>query len=192
MGMTSTQLFQWAFVVGILIFLTYAMFKIKDEKASFEEESIDVNFFNFILKIPMWWTITNDDPEVLIFERTDTRYDWFAKFEKLSIKETLEKTMVAYLDREEIYFDEDENEFILEQNPSHILQDQKLISQIDEFLKIEGRGTEKVTDRVYIDFIWIKLKNDDHCYLMQSHSSVLNGSVEGPFFEETIKRLAIK
>ena len=51
-------------------------------------------------------------------------------------------------------------------------------------LRVEGKATEKVINRLYLDIYLFQYKED--AYFFISRSSVLNGIVEGPFFEEMI------
>lgn len=192
MGNSSLDLLiQWTIVLGGLVALIYMAIVIKEEKSSYEDEAVMVDFKFFTFLIPSWWSIAIQQENKIEYQRADTRYDWFARYEYLPCNQKpLEKILEDYLDREHIYFDEKETVF--ETNPEHFISNKEVCEKIESTIRVEGTATEKVNDRIYLDIIFLKLKKDNHFYLFQSHSSVLNGAVEGPYFEETINQIKIK
>lgn len=171
----------WSLLILALLFITYSAFIIKNEKAQAFENSITTVFGDVEFNLPKWWTKTRDEKEILIFERTDTTYDWSATFKELpasysdlSLQDIFEK----YATENEIIFDE-QNAII--KTPSEI-QSFKLIN-IDA-LRVEGTATQNIENRIYIDIV--VYKNNSKAFLIQSRSSILNGLLEGPFFEEMI------
>lgn len=171
----------WSLLILALLFITYSAFIIKNEKVQAFENSITTVFGDVEFNLPKWWTKTRDEKEILIFERTDTTYDWSATFKELpasysdlSLQDIFEK----YATENEIIFDE-QNAII--KTPSEI-QSFKLIN-IDA-LRVEGTATQNIENRIYIDIV--VYKNNSKAFLIQSRSSILNGLLEGPFFEEMI------
>ena len=75
----------WIFSILFLIVLCYAALKIKNEPNDYLKKSHLLPFNGFLLRIPSWWTTIINENDLIRFERTDTRYDWFAEF---WIKET--------------------------------------------------------------------------------------------------------
>ena len=73
------RLFEWGIVVTFLGLILYAAFIIKGERNTYIQEALPLPFHHFQFFIPKWWTLTSDE-SFLRFERTDTRYDWFAQF----------------------------------------------------------------------------------------------------------------
>ena len=81
----SQNIFYWILIGGILLFLTYSMIIIKNEKKTYLKNAKIYNFHQFQLKVPTWWTELPVEVKNLIqFERTDTRYDWKAFFQILN------------------------------------------------------------------------------------------------------------
>ena len=83
----TQNLFAWSFLVLCLIAMAYAMKAIKKEKTVFIENATSISFGPYILKVPGWWSITLQNENEIRFERTDTRYDWFALFKIETLKE---------------------------------------------------------------------------------------------------------
>ena len=75
-------------------------------------------------------------------------------------------------------------------DPSHLLLNPKTSEAFKSFVRVEGTCTEKKIYRFYYDIMIGVLENDQTLWC-QSKSSVLNGCVEGPFFEEALKNLKV-
>jgi hypothetical protein len=80
-----------------------------------------------------------------------------------------------------LIFDEDTS---IVQAPSMLVE---IHQQGIEALRIEGTATEDSEHRVYYDAFIIQ-GDKGHLYL-ESRSSILNGLLEGPFFEQTISKI---
>lgn len=172
----------WILLILCLIFATYAAFVIKNEKVEALSTGKILEFHGFSFTIPRWWTMTQDEDNLLKFERTDTRYDWRAYFHWVpnpsgDLQDTFEKMAV---DRQ-LVFDEDTS---IIQAPSSLVD---IHEQGVEALRIEGTATEAQEHRVYYDAFIIQGEGG-HLYL-ESRSSILNGLLEGPFFEQTISKV---
>jgi hypothetical protein len=55
---------------------------------------------------------------------------------------------------------------------------------------VEGKASQNVVDRIYYDIYIMRALNDDGYFIFESWSSVLNGLVEGPYFEEGLSELS--
>ncbi len=165
----------WIIFIGILLTVIYTAFVILNEKDAYLESAIDTPFFEFNLKIPSWWTQTAKEENLLKYERTDTRYDWYGWFEKKTcdVSDSEESLMEKEIQRMEIKFDED----------------QLIKEKIGPFLRYETTATQYGTERVYLDLCVHKKETEPYYYLMYSKSSVLNGLVEGPYFEEVLRHV---
>ena len=170
----------WTFGLVALIILAYAALKIKNEPNDYLKKSKFFNFNQFILRIPSWWTATKNEPNLIRFERTDTRYDWFAEFwiKKTNLSnEDLLQNLIKSLN---VVFDEGD-EF-----------DKISIKRIGlpeiSISRKEGMSTIAGIERAYFDIFVAKIQ-EGTVLVGKSHSSILNGCVEGPYFEEVIQRL---
>ncbi|MDH4469182.1 MAG: hypothetical protein QE271_14070 [Bacteriovoracaceae bacterium] len=180
---------EWSTLVLFLLFLFYAAKKILQEKTSFVQDSVLCDWNQLFLQIAKWWTPLIQNKEEMKFYRSDTHYDWEAQF--ILIKENihqfskLEDYFLHWIDDQKLLFDEHES--ILSIQATDLFQDQALTEHIGEFLRMEGTATKNQIERLYVDIVLLRLKNETKIYRFTSISSVLNGSLEGPFFEETLK-----
>ena len=182
---------QWGLVLLAFAAMIYAMIVIKEEKSSYEDEAIETIFGPFILLIPSWWGNIKSTNLFLEYQRTETRYKWFSRYEYIeSSKERLDLDLAEYLNFEQIFFDEDETVF--ETNPEYFIKNREITNLIEAVIRVEGTATQHDNDRIYLDIIFMKLKDTSGFYIFQSHSSVLNGALEGPYFEETINQMKLK
>lgn len=175
------HIFEWSLLIIILIALTYSAYIIKNEKNVAINTGVKIEFGGLEFIIPRWWTQVSEDLGKLIFKRTDTHYEWQAtfveldeSFNHLSLQNCFEKYAIS----QNLIFDE-ENAII--KVPNEILSFKNLDV---EALRIEGTATQESERRVYIDLVFFK--NESKIFLLESKSSILNGLLEGPFFEEMI------
>ncbi len=175
-----------------MAFLTYGAIAIKIEPEQYKESAIPTPFGEFNLLIPSWWTCTEKKENSLKYERTDTRYDWIGKFEKKNCDANLSAQEIIKLEskRMEIEFDE---KFLISTNHSDVILNEELRNELKEsFSRLESMATQFSRERIYMDLVIIKRPSEDFYYLFYSWSSVLNGMVEGPYFEEVLKYLEKK
>lgn len=169
----------------------YTMRVIKNEKRNYLENAREVRFKKFILLTPKWWGEGPTDSENEIsFQRLDTRYDWEARFtwnESPSSKDIIELFKEKIVDRK-ILFDE-ENSVI--HNPSDFTHKDLIASGLFEMVRLEGTATVDRYSRLYYDAFLIRELSTGHYLYAESKSSVLNGLVEGPYFEEVMLRLKL-
>jgi hypothetical protein len=183
---------QWIILIAFIFFLIYMARVIAKEKESYSDSAKLDTFHGLLLLLPSWWSKTLEKSNLWQFERTDSPYEWFCRLSyENSTHHNLQDELQQYFLQEEILFDPEDS--IITSEANHLIKDPLLLSNIKEFLRIEGTATEKQIERVYIDSCWISLKNNSkHIYHFMSYSSVLNGSLEGPYFEEVLKRLKMK
>ncbi len=178
--------FAWSFVLACLIALAYAMKAIKKEKSMFIENSIPIEFGPYILKVPGWWSITLQNESELKFERTDTRYDWFAIFKIEELQENSKSIVEEFTDEihlRKLMFDTDAG--VIHQPES---TKQKALINAD-VARVEGTATQNGIERVYFDAMLARDQETNKRLWAESRSSVLNGLVEGPYFEYVIQNL---
>ena len=56
-------------------------------------------------------------------------------------------------------------------------------------VRLEGTATQEQTERLYYDAFLVREIKSGHYLYAESKSSILNGLVEGPYFEEVMLRL---
>jgi hypothetical protein len=180
-----TQIISWSSVVLLILWGLYTLRVIKNEKTHFKYHSKTFPLLHYRLFVPAWWGVTLNNPELpaLKFERTDTRYDWYAYFswKKNPKSQSLEDLAQEWLKSEEIEIDPDRK---LTEDFRFGIQE-----NVESFYRIEGTATEKESERIYYDLCLIKDKRYEGYFFAESKSSVLNGLVEGPYFEETLKHI---
>jgi hypothetical protein len=188
MDIFSNHLVDWLILLAFIGVAFYTMKIIGQEKSTFKQESFEVNFGELKLQIPNWWTITEQNNHRLKFERTDTRYDWYAIYEyhpdhrNLSLPDLLKEK----LNHEAIEFDED---VVFETDSRVIFRDSEIQREFQEVIRVEGKASQKVIERIYYDIYLTRRLNEPGYFIFESKSSVLNGLVEGPYFEESLSEL---
>lgn len=177
----------WIVLTLIIVLLIYTMIVIREEKRSYQESAITYQLGPITFPTPSWWGLIEQNERKLIFKRTDTRYDWQAhlywveeNWEETS-KLTLEEYFTSLLKDRELEFDEI-NSVI--HSPEDFKDHPLVVAGDWEICRVEGTASKAVIERVYYDAYLIRdhqLKRHLYC---ESESSVLNGLVEGPYFEE--------
>jgi hypothetical protein len=189
MDIFTNHFLDWLILLLILGGAFYTMRVIGEEKSTFKDDSYEVTFGNLTLMIPNWWTITEQTPTQLRFERTDTRYDWHAIFSYYPEHQDkpLPKLLEEKLDLEKIEFDMD---VVFETDSRVLFRDSEIQEHFQEVIRVEGKASQNVVDRIYYDIYLLRGLNDMGYFIFESRSSVLNGLVEGPYFEEGLSELS--
>lgn len=180
--------FEWSVLFILIIGLIYAAYVIKNEKRTYLETAIPLSFKHFDFKIPSWWTNTSSEEDVLVFERTDTYYDWKAHFRWFPFKDGDEskelKTAFAEIIKDkQIVFDSDTSVI---KNPSDFKVHKIFQDEEPDMIRVEGTATQDMQDRIYYDAFLIRDKKQKGFLFCESRSSILNGMLEGPYFEEVL------
>lgn len=189
MDIFSNNLFEWFLLISLILGALYTMKIIGEEKLSFKDESYEVQFSDLSLMIPNWWTIMEQNEARIRFARTDTRYDWYAVFAYYPDHggKNLPDLLTAKLDLEKIEFDMD---VTFETDSRVLFRDSKIQEYFQEVIRVEGKGSQNVIDRLYYDIYIMRVQGDPGYFMFESRSSVLNGLVEGPYFEESLSELS--
>lgn len=189
MDILSNHFLDWIILIALILGALYTMKIIGEEKSSFKDDSYLVQFENLSLMIPNWWTIVEQTPHHLRFERTDTRYDWYANFSYFPNHEGKEMTKLLEekLDLEKLEFDMD---VAFETDSRVLFRDSDVQEVFQEVIRVEGKASQNVTERAYYDIYIMRALNSEGYFIFESWSSVLNGLVEGPFFEESLSELS--
>lgn len=183
------HILDWVILVGLLAAAFYTMKIIGQEKSTFRDESYEVQFEDLLLYIPNWWTITEQQDHEIKFERTDTRYDWYANYKYIShdSDKDLPLLLEDILNVQKIEFDQD---VVFETDSRVLFRDEDIQREFQEVIRVEGKASEDVNDRIYYDIYLMKRLNRPGYFIFESKSSVLNGLVEGPYFEESLSELS--
>ena len=189
--MTAKLIFEWSLLVLGIVALGYAMIVIKEEKKSFLENALTIKIGPFSFSIPSWWGATETTENFQKYERTDTRYEWFCEYHYYKDgknNRSIEQHIGDVLEEKEIAFDQDG---VVIANPVSFQKKVKMFEHHPEikFARVEGTATQAGITRIYFDCFLLhpnEDENDDSYLLAFSWSSVLNGAVEGPYFEESL------
>jgi hypothetical protein len=189
MEIFTSHLLEWLILTTLIGGAIYTLKVIGQEKSSFKQECYEVHFGDLSLMIPKWWGLTEQNPVSLKFERTDTRYDWYANFVYFPNHENkdMPKLLEEKLNLEGIEFDLD---VVFETDSRVLFRDDKIQEQFQEVIRVEGKASQNVVDRIYYDIYIMRRLNDHGYFIFESRSSVLNGLVEGPYFEESLSELS--
>lgn len=183
--------FEWLAFFLLLALGIYTMRVIKNEKKQYLEQAQEIIFKNFKLLIPSWWgQVDSGSANEIIFKRLDTRYDWQARFiwsDTPNSKDIIELFKEKIHERH-ILFDE-ENSVI--HNPSDFREKDLIKSGLYEMVRLEGTATADRAERLYYDAFLIRNISTGHYMYAESKSSILNGLIEGPYFEEVMLRLTL-
>lgn len=178
----------WLILLALIGGAIYTMKIIGEEKTTFKDESYEVQFGDLSLGIPEWWTLVNETPTALRFERTDTRYEWYAIYSYFPDHQnkTLPELLEDKLNLEKIEFDMD---VTFETDSRVLFRDSRIQEHFQEIIRVEGKAGQNVIKRIYYDIYLTRALNDQGYFIFESWSSVLNGLVEGPYFEESLSEL---
>lgn len=189
MDIFANHILDWLILIALILGAIYIMRIIGQEKSSFKDESYEVRFDGLSLMIPNWWTIVKEAPHFLRFERTDTRYDWYALFSYIPEHgdKSLPDLLEDKLNREGIEFDMD---VVFETDSRVLFRDSEIQEHFQEVIRVEGKASQNVTERIYYDVYIMRAQDDKGYFIFESWSSVLNGLVEGPYFEESLSELS--
>lgn len=172
----------WTILFIIILILFYTLIVVAEEKDTFIENAQWKKFHQFNFPTPSWWTLVKESPLNLTWERTDTRYDWkcnLQKEESLANK-SIEEDFKDRIEELGMIFDLESSDILM---PEDFKDSEDVIAGNLEIVRIEGTATQNGTERCYLDAFLVRdLKNKETLFAT-SHSSVLNGLVEGPYFE---------
>jgi hypothetical protein len=189
MDIFTHHYWDWLILATIIGGAFYTLHIIGQESSTFMEDSYLVEFGNLKLTIPNWWSITEQNPHSIKFARTDTRYDWFAVYQYIDDHQNkpLDELLKDKFNLEKIEFDMD---VVFETDSRVLFRDSKIQEHFQEVIRVEGQGSQDVVDRIYYDIYLMRGLNDRGYFIFESRSSVLNGLVEGPYFEESLSELS--
>lgn len=188
--MTSDHWVSWVLLGLFLLSLLYTLIVVLEEKDSFLENAKDFSFRQFSFKIPSWWGLVKNEEDIIRWERTDTRYDWQATLKwdaKLNKEISIEEDFKNRIEELEMVFDLDSSDILM---PSDFKDRPEVKEGHIELVRIEGTATQKGTERCYLDAFLIRDHLRGGCLFATSLSSVLNGVVEGPYFEEMMLKMS--
>ena len=160
---------------------------VKRERSKFKEEASLFQFDLIFFFIPRWWSVKEETSDQITFYRQDTHYDWFAQFKKTPSSLSFKEFVEDYFTRRKIILDDRVD---TTENPKHLFKNSEMHTFFHQGVRFEGTGTENQVDRIYLDVYFLQRGN--FYFVFESKSSVLNGGIEGPYFEEAIYLAKVK
>jgi hypothetical protein len=191
MEIIANNIFDWVVVLILLAGALYTLHIVRQESSSYLDESFEVQFGNLSLPIPEWWSIVVQEKSTIEFKRTDTRYDWYARFTFFEGRNDVPLTDILHEKVEAEELDYDKDDIVIETDSRHLFKDPETQKYFAEVIRVEGKASQRIEERVYLDMYFFRNKKDGGYYICESRSSVLNGLVEGPFFEECLSLMKI-
>ncbi|MGZ3789718.1 MAG: hypothetical protein ACXVLQ_14410 [Bacteriovorax sp.] len=189
--MTLRLSLEWIALILLLGFGIYTMRIIKNEKKTYIKNAREIRFKLFKLFVPSWWgEIPTDSDNELCFKRLDTRYDWEARFiwNPQALNMDLIELFKSLIHARNILFDEETS---IIYNPSDFKVGALINSGRFEMVRLEGTATEDRQERLYYDAFLVRELATGATLYAESKSSVLNGLIEGPYFEEVMIRMEL-
>lgn len=183
------HLWSWLLLGAFLIFLLYTLIVVAEEKSSFLESAKKLRWNQFEFQIPSWWGVIQETENLLVWQRTDTRYDWKATIERqtqLDKSISIEEDFKNRVEKLEMVFDLDSSDILM---PGDFKNRPEVRDGKIEIVRIEGTATQHGTERCYLDAFLLRDHLRNETVFATSLSSVLNGVVEGPYFEEMMLNL---
>lgn len=187
--MFSEHFWSWFLLAAFIIILIYTLIVVAEEKTSFLESAKKLKWNQFEFQIPSWWGIIHESPDKIVWQRTDTRYDWKATLERqtsLDKSISIEEDFKNRIEKLEMIFDLDSSDILM---PSDFQSRSEVQEGKLEIVRIEGTATQHGTERCYLDAFLFRDHQRNETVFATSLSSVLNGLVEGPYFEEMMLNL---
>lgn len=184
--------FSWLVFISIILILIYTLRIVDSEEQIVDENHQIFGIGHFQIKVPNWWTdnLKSTSTQSISFERTDTAYEWFAEFTWFQ-KNNLPTAQLDDFLRENMQLDGmefDLHEVQLSDKETYASAS-KVKDGTYQLYRIEGTATQEKTKRCYVDaFLLEDLKNGEVLY-GKSWSSILNGMLEGPYFERVLFEL---
>lgn len=181
--------FSWLLFFGFIGFLIYTLKVVSSENELVEHNHQVFGIGNFQIKVPNWWTdnLKSTTAQTISFERTDTSYEWFAEFTwylKGNLpKGNLDDFLRQNMELEGMEFDL--SEVNLTDNESYP-EAKKFQDGTYQLYRIEGTATQNKTKRCYVDAFLLEDKEKGEVLYGKSWASVLNGMLEGPYFEKAL------
>ncbi len=181
------NILSWSILIISLIAMLYAAFIIKNEKSDALDSAVDLKFYGLVFPIPRWWTKTSESENQITYERKDTRYDWKATFTHLvdlDQQKSLQNIFEEIAIERNLIFDKDR---AIIHSPKEL---KNLYENEVEALRVEGTATQNSEKRLYYDGLVIRAPKG--ILFLESKASVLNGLLEGPFFEQMIENIKLE
>lgn len=188
--MLDNHLVSWGLLGAFLLFLIYTLIVVLEEKQSFVDSAKSYTLKQYTFKIPSWWGLTEETADLVCWKRLDTRYDWEARLEfqdHLDSKISIEEDFKNRIQDLKMVFDLDSSDILM---PSDFKDRLEVREGNLELVRIEGTATQDGTERCYLDAFLIRDHKRKNTLFATSLSSVLNGLVEGPYFEEMMLKLS--
>lgn len=177
-------------LVVVLLLLLYTAVVVKEEKKAFLENIRLLKLQDIRLAVPSWWQVKEKKSHSFLFHRTDTFYEWESLFEYRDQSESEERKSLEEVSRSYL----EDNKIVMDTGAiiSHEMTCIENKNSFSSCYRIEGTATQDLENRLYIDLILLKMAHKNQVLLCLNKSSVLNGMIEGPYFEEVVKKITVR
>ena len=160
-------------IIGLILLLSallYTAIVVAEEKKAWRENTRPFQLGRFHLSTPSWWKGTSYNEKKILF----TSSGWRGIFLLLPPdRQTLQTNLIRRIRHQQIVFD-----------PDTVLQHPPLVRDSVRMYRIEGTATEQEDTRIYLDAFLAECLETGQRLYGESKSSILAGSIEGPWFEE--------
>ena len=169
-------------LILFLLLLAYTAVAIKEEKHSYRETAVPVHFHHFKFSVPSWWRLHKKEPNYYLFtsgKQSSPSSRWQASLHYGESPKSIIPLAFSILKERGIEFDKGND--VIQISTHHPV----------EIVRIEGAATVAGVQRRYIDLFVVRdLKSEGHL-LALSESDILDGMVEGPYFEEVLLNFSL-
>jgi hypothetical protein len=175
----------WIILTISLGVLGYTAWVVWREKSVALNNSVKHQLHRLNFSVPSWWSIKDSAQDYLQFHRADTRYDWTCHIERLSsvieLKngEDLAEIFRHHMELQKVQFDVEEFSLFIDDKSSPWI------------VRAEGTATENFSNRLYLEVALLYSVDQKDLYYLHSKSSVLSGSVEGPYFQTLLENIIL-
>jgi hypothetical protein len=176
----------WIFLVIFLVLMIYTAYIVKNESHLVKKNQKIYFFHSLKMTVPSWWILDQTHDSIRSdswrFEHSSPS-DWHVSLQKISLG-SHEYSLLEFFRRWLTQYEfEPDNTDTFSEFFSPLIN-------LDQGWRFEGSGTLQKEQRCYLDAVLFRLKNDpSHIFLFTSQSSILDGLVEGPYFDLMLKQL---
>lgn len=187
----KTHPLAWVGLTLLIGYLIYMALKIRGEGEIIKLGEHQVfSIAGLQVKVPLWWAVREQYANRLEFHRADTHYEWFSRLVWISPEELkqegAEEFLRHQLEAEHLEFDKGEVGLYDKESYQRY---KNIANGRYHIFRIEGTATQGVEKRCYIDcFILVDQQSGEGLFAY-SWSSILNGMLEGPYFQLMLEAL---
>lgn len=162
---------QWMVLALGILLLAYTMIVVKEERQSYLDSAKIFTLQGFDLLIPSWWKKVDNSGDKLTFCGPRGEEQWTALFvAQGGGPSNLKDKLVKKIASKNIVMDSDHS-----------------LTTGSHWVKVEGTATENGDTRLYLSTCIVYDTTGEKYLYVEGRSPVLDGMVEGPYFENCLK-----